>query len=143
MFATGDLINDVYLRLRKNPKYSLAVAENGRLHFIWLASRAMRNVLIDAARKRKGAEFISVSAADGAQPVKVTPEQLIDLEAALTALEEKHARKAGVITMRFYGGASLEELSQFWDVGDATVSGDIQFALQFLHAHLHATDETQ
>ena len=136
--GTGDLVNDVYLKLRRHPTYSVEVGQRNRLEFVWLATAAMRHVLTDAARKRHAGSFQFVPFEEAAEgpALALTPEQLIDLDTALTALEVKHPRQAAIITMRFYGGMSIRELQDIWALSDATVSRDIAFALKFLNALL-------
>ena len=129
MFATGDLVNDVYLRLRRHPTYSLAIAERSRLEFLCVATKAMQRVLTDAARRPGPARFgyVTLSAAEGQAPYTLSREQILDLDRVLTALETSHPRQAAMVSMRFYGGLSVRELQDVWGVSDATVERDLNF----------------
>lgn len=138
MFATGDLLNDVYLRLKRHPTYSLAVAERSRLELLWVATKAMRRVLLDAVRKPGPHRIacVTLSAAEGQEPNTLSREQILDLDRVLSALEVKHPRQAAMVSMRFFGGLSVRELQEAWDLSDATVERDLKLSMKFMHAYL-------
>lgn len=138
LFATGDLVNDVYLRLQRHPTYSLAIAARSRLEFMCVATKAMRRVLTDAARSAGPPRLgcVTLSAAEGQTPVTLSWEQILDLDRVLAALETTHPRQAAMVSMRFYGGFSVRELQELWGVSDATVERDLKLSFKFMHAFL-------
>jgi RNA polymerase sigma factor (TIGR02999 family) len=115
-----------------------------RAHFFAIASRAMRNVLIDhavrrGAGKRGGGqaalpldELVAEQAAAAEQPL----EDLIELARALERLEQIDARQARVVECRFFGGLNLEETAEALAISPATVSRDWTFARAWLHREL-------
>jgi RNA polymerase sigma factor (TIGR02999 family) len=136
VFATFDLVNDVYLKFRKHPTYSLEIAARSRQEFLWVISKAMRFVLIDAARKVGQCDFVTLSAADGKGRVRLSAEQLLDLDRALEVLGKKHPRQAEMITMRYFGGLSVEEVKECWRVSKSTAERELRDAMRLLNALL-------
>ncbi len=148
-FATGDLLNDLYLRLRKNPAYALAIAARGRLDFMHAASGIMRNILTDAARRRSAGKrgghflFVTLNQADEQSRTTLSPEMLLDIDDALRALEQSQPRRASILKMRFYGGLSIRELQEYWGLADATVERDIRLALKLLYTLLKSDSDIE
>jgi RNA polymerase sigma factor (TIGR02999 family) len=117
-----------------------------RAHFFAIASRAMRNVLVDhavrrgAAKRGAGATVLALddsSAAAAGQPL----DDLIALSQALERLERLDARQAQVVECRFFGGLSLDETAAALNTSAATVSRDWTFARAWLHHELAAANE--
>ena len=136
VFATFDLVNDVYLKLRKHPTYSLEIAARSRQEFLWVVSKAMRFVIIDAARKLRRSEFVSLSAIEGKGQVRLSAEQLLDLDRALEVLGKKHPRQAEMITMRYFGGLSVEDVKECCGISKSTAERELRSAMQLLNALL-------
>jgi RNA polymerase sigma factor (TIGR02999 family) len=111
-----------------------------RSHFYAIASRAMRNVLVDHAVRRKAAKRGGGEAAVTLDEAALTREQPLDelvaLSDALDRLERLDARQARVVECRFFGGLSIEETAQALDVSAATVSRDWTVARAWLHDDL-------
>lgn len=134
---TTDLIHEAYLRLAEHP----TVASRGRAYFWGAAARAMRQVLIDAARRRRatkrggGAELLALDAvpADEA-PHAVDPlgEDLIALDTALLALEARNPRHARVVECRYFGGMTVEDTAAALGVSARTVKSDWALARAWL-----------
>jgi len=115
-----------------------------RTHFLALASRTMRLVLIDAVRARMAdrrgggqghlalTEGVEFRGPTGAMPM----ERLIDVDRALDELSEKDERKGRVVEMRFFGGLELEEIAEVLEISVATVKRDWEFARTWLYARL-------
>lgn len=120
------LVNEAWLKLAKSP----GIAAASRLHFKRIAARAMRQLLIEAARRRNShkrggdGEVIFVSfdeSLDGA----VTPqEDLLALDAALTELGQIAPRQALIVESRFFGGLEISEISTLLGVSEATILRD-------------------
>ena len=132
---TTDLVHEAYLRLAG----AAAGAEN-RAHFLGIAARAMRQVLVDRARKRNAAKRegveVRITAADPA--VSVDFAEMIALDDALARLAERNARSARVVELRYFGGLSVEEAGEVLGVHPDTVTRDWRAAKAFLRSELEA-----
>ena len=136
--AATDLVHEAYLKLLPVER----VDWRSRAHFFAIASRAMRNVLVDhavrrgAAKRGAGADLLQIEDADAAaeQPL----DDLIALSEALDRLERLDARQAQVVECRFFGGLSLDETAEALNTSAATVSRDWAFARAWLHNELAA-----
>lgn len=121
---TTDLVHEAYLRLVDQTR----VTSRGRGYFFAAASRAMRQVLVDHARKRsagkrgKGERALSIDQVEIA--VDDYAEELLDLDRALDALQELSARQVRVVECRFFGGLSVDETATALGVSPRTVNGD-------------------
>lgn len=130
------LVHEAFLRLAKAESLP---AEN-RVHFYAIASRVMRQVLVDHARgfraeKRGGAaQRLSVTDAD------LAPERsaadILDLNEALERLFALDERKARVVDMRYFGGMTEAEIAIVLGVTEKTVRRDWQFAKVWLYREL-------
>jgi len=129
------LIHEAYLRLVGSPPADV----KDRGHFYALASRLMRQILVDHARARgrrkRGGGAVPVSFDDawmGPQPEV----DLVRLDEALRALAETDDRKSRVVEMRFFGGLSAEETAGVLNVSPQTVLRDFRLAKAWLHREL-------
>ena len=135
-----ELVNETYLRLIG----AHAVSWTDRVHFLAIAARVMRRILVDHARarhagKRAGsAEFIEVD-----ETALVTPsrQDLAALDDALVALAAFDERKSRVVELRFFGGLTVEETAAAVHVSPDTVMRDWRLARAWLRQQLdHASD---
>src|SRR5438128_12486663 len=99
------LVNEAWLKLRNSPR----LAGVPRLHFKRIAARAMRQVLIEAARRRKaqkrgGGEIALVTFDEALDHAATGAEELLALDEALEALARIEPRQAIMIETRFFGG---------------------------------------
>lgn len=130
------LVNEAYLRLVGNASPQF---EN-RAHFMGIASRLMRQVLVDHARKRRtakrgsGAEQVSLD--DVFNLGTRQSSDVVAIDDALKALEALDPRKVKIIEMRFFGGLSIEETAQALEISVATVGREQRLALAFLQREL-------
>jgi len=140
---TTALVHEVFLRL--------AAAEcpdwRHRVHFLAVAARAMRRVLIDLARARRtskrgaGAMHLPL---DTSLPAPSNPRvDLLALDEALLALTELDHRKAQVVELRFFGGLTNEETAVVLAVSTDTVLRDWRLAKAWLLRRLTADDRGQ
>ncbi len=145
--STADLVHEAYLELMPLDR----VDWQSRTHFFAVASRAMRNVLVDhaerrgAAKRGGGVRAASLDELLEAQ-LPATERSLDDLIAindALARLEAIDPRKARVVECRFFGGLSLEETAEALGSSPATVSRDWAFARAWLHRELAAPDPAE
>lgn len=110
----------------------------GRGHFMAVAARAMRQILVEHARARgrhkRGGDWQRVSLS--AVPVGTNPEaglaELLDLDAALQKFAEAHPRPARVVELRAFGGLTIDEAAEALSVSHATVEDDWVLAKAWL-----------
>ena len=130
------LVNEAYLRLVD----AKGVAWQDRAHFLAVAARAMRHILVDHARARhaekRGGRAARVTF-DEALLVAVEPQQdLVALDEALEALATFDERKSRVIELRFFGGLSVEETASVLQVSPDTVMRDWRLAKAWLRGEM-------
>ena len=111
-----------------------------RAHFLAMASRVMRRLLIDHARARRAARRGGgAGAVELTEALSVSDSQadaLTELDDALRRLEQVDARQSAILEQRFFGGLSLEETAEAVGVSLATVKRDLRFARAWLAAEL-------
>lgn len=131
--STGDLINEAILRLSQLKVMTI----NGRSHVLALASRLMRRVLIDKARRNAASKrcgdcvTLRTEAAQWELPVDI-----MALELALNELSQIDEERARIVEMRFYGGMSTEDIAEVLDISEATVKRRWAATRSWLHARL-------
>ena len=129
---TTALLHEAYLKLI--PKRGLAVEDRG--HFRSLVARAMRQVLVDAARERaaekRGGGLVRVTMADPAEEQPMEPADALALDRALTELATLDPRRAQVVELRFFGGLDVEQTAEAMGISTATVKRDWRLARAWL-----------
>jgi len=129
------LVHEAYIRILKGKNCNV----DNRTQFLRLAARAMRQILIESARSRnrlkRGGEFTVVSLADGFHPVS-RPENLLQLDEALSLLETFEPQAAQVVEMRFFAGMTEEEIAADLGVSLSTVKREWTFARAWLRTQL-------
>lgn len=129
------LVHEAYLRLRRQHR-----GWHSRAHFLALATKAMRRVLLDHARRRRSAKRGGGSEQLVLQHADVLPEgrpvDLVRLDEALTALASRDSRKAAIIELRFFGGLSIAEAAEVLDCSPATVVRQWRLARAWLFREL-------
>lgn len=133
------LVNEAYVKLAE----SLRITPASRLHFKRIAARAMRQVLIEAARRRqatkRGGARPYVTLNDDVDAGTVWSEDLVALDAALGDLARIHPRQAAMVEYRFFGGFSLAETAEALEVSEATIDRDWRAARAWLGRELKRT----
>lgn len=133
---TEALVNEAYLKLLGGEFPDL----ESRVQFFGVASRAMRQVLIDRARKlrasKRGGEWARTSLSGKEMKSLQSAEELLALNAALTKLAELDERLARVVECRFFGGMTEKEIGQLLGVSAKTVRRDWAQARAWLHSQL-------
>jgi RNA polymerase sigma factor (TIGR02999 family) len=133
---TGALIHEAYLRMVDQSQAEWA----DRAHFFAYASRAMRAVLVDYARRRnagkRGGGAPRFSLDDRDLPVGEQSEFLLSLDEALDRLGGLSERLARTVECRFFGGMTEEETAAVLAVSDRTVRRDWLKAKAWLYAEL-------
>jgi RNA polymerase sigma factor (TIGR02999 family) len=127
------LVNEAYLRLVDQRK----VRWENRAHFFALASRMMRRILVDYARKRRfakrGGGARKVSLEDAMIVSKERAEDVVALDEALTRFAVIDPRKAHVVELRFFAGLTNEEIAEVLKVSPVTVRRDWNSAKAWLY----------
>ena len=129
------LVNEAWLKLADSP----AVGRTSPLHFKRIAARAMRQVLVEAARRRnagKRGAGAPVVTFDDAMSAVTTADDVLGLDAALEALARIEPRQALMVESRFFGGLDVAETAQLLDVSEATVLRDWRAAKAWLAREL-------
>jgi RNA polymerase sigma-70 factor, ECF subfamily len=133
---TTELVHEAYLRLAGDD----AVTRHGRAYFYAAASRAMRQVLVDAARRRKaskrGAGAAVLSLDEHIASVEAYGDELLELDDALRRLESRNPRHTRVVECRFFGGMTIEDTADALDVSPRTVKADWALARAWLYNEL-------
>jgi RNA polymerase sigma factor (TIGR02999 family) len=129
------LVNELYLKLiRGGP-----VDWQSRSHFMAVAARQLRRILVDHARKAQRTP--------GSAPAKVTvdpehgwseprSEDILALEQAMVGLEALDSRSSQIVELRFFGGLNEEETAQYLGISLASVKRDWSFARAWLLTQL-------
>jgi RNA polymerase sigma factor (TIGR02999 family) len=136
--ATTGLVHEAYLRLVDQTRSEY----RDRAHFFGIAARAMRQILVDYARrhraaKRGGAQRV-VTLDEGALALEDRAETLLALDEALTDLEQVDARLGQIVQCRFFGGLTEDETAEVVGVTARTVRRDWLKAKGWLHQQLTA-----
>lgn len=139
---TTALVHEAYLRVVDNSK----VARRGQQYFFAAAARAMRQVLVDHARRRKadkrGGDVQVVSLSEESSAIDAFAADVLDLDRALEQLHEQNTRHARVVECRFFGGLSIEETAAVLEISPRTVKYDWALARAWLYETLHGQNET-
>jgi RNA polymerase sigma factor (TIGR02999 family) len=128
------LVNEAWMKMAKSP----GIAAESPLHFKRIAARAMRQLLIEAARRRNShkrggdGEAIFVTFDESLDGAATDGEQLLALDAALTELSQMEPRQAAIVEARFFGGFEVSEVATLLGVSEATVLRDWRAAKAWL-----------
>jgi len=128
------LVNEAWLKLAKQP----GIAATSGLHFKRIAARAMRQLLVEAARRRNAhkrggdGEAIFVSFDDSLDGAVTPQENMLALDTALTELARLEPRQALIVESRFFGGLEVSEISSLIGVSEATILRDWRAAKAWL-----------
>jgi len=129
------VVHEAWLRLADNP----ALQWNSRTHFFAISAKAMRAVLVDAARRAGaqkrggGRERVTLSGVEG----ETGPDlDVLTLSEALDELAELDRRQADVVELRFFAGLGIEEIAEQLEVSERTVKNDWRMAKAWLRCKL-------
>ncbi|BDC49317.1 DNA-directed RNA polymerase sigma-70 factor [Bryobacterales bacterium F-183] len=127
------LINELYLRLAASGSRDF----HDRTHFMAIAARVMRSILVDHARARGAAKrgggkvFVAIN-----DELDFTPERagtVVALHEGLEALTRSDEEKARLVELRFFGGMTAEEIALVQSKPVRRVRSDLRLALAWLH----------
>jgi len=131
-FQATELVHEAFIKLD-----GLKITPRDRGHFLGLAARAMRQVLVDQARSRqrdkrgRGQAPVTLVTRDlaDAEPALL---DVLDLDGALEELESLDARKASVVELSYFGGMTDQEVADALAISTATVKRDLRTARAWL-----------
>ncbi|MEO8196894.1 MAG: ECF-type sigma factor [Thermoanaerobaculia bacterium] len=136
--STTALVHETFLKLSQGQ--TLAVQD--RHHLMALAARAMRMVLVDAARARGAEKRGADLAVEGLDPdliaTATVADEMLALDRALRRLEERDEQLARLVEWRYFGGMNDRELAEAFGRNERTIRRDWQKARAFLVRELGA-----
>lgn len=133
------LVHEAYLELigKKDPGWK------SRGHFFGAAAHAMRDILVDAARRKSrlkhGGDQQRVELVDSIVPdpgLDIPADDLLAMDEALVRLGAEHPRKRQIVMLRYFAGLSNELLAEVLDVSTRTIEREWRFAKAWLHKEL-------
>jgi len=134
------LVHEAYLRLLG----ATALPLSGRRHFFACAAKAMRNILIDhlraATADKRGGGLDPVTLEGLGTEAPGLSLQLLDLDAALDALDEISPRQREVVELHFFAGLTYAEIAELHECVERTVIREWQRARAFLQVHMDGAD---
>jgi RNA polymerase sigma factor (TIGR02999 family) len=135
---TTALVHEAYLKMVQGQ----AATPQDRTHFFATAARAMRQILVDHARRhqaRKRGAGVRPEALDEERiGAGARQEEILAVDTALSRLEKLDGRLARLVELRFYAGLSVEETAGALAISERTVKRDWRRARAFLYRELHA-----
>jgi RNA polymerase sigma factor (TIGR02999 family) len=128
------LVNEAFMRL-----IDVQLTWQNRAHFIAIAARTMRRILVDHAkakhRDKRGGDARKITLYETRIGTDTEPD-ILELEEVMTRLEQFDARKAQIIELSFYGGLTYEEIAEVLSISEATVDRELRFAKAWLYREL-------
>jgi RNA polymerase sigma factor (TIGR02999 family) len=133
---TTELVHEAYLRLQRNPD----VEWNGRRHFFGAAAMAMRDIMIEAARRKsafkRGGDQVQVDVPLSliAEASPMSAHELLCLHHTLEQMQTNHPEHAEVVSLHCFAGLSLHEVSEVMAISLRTVERRWRAARAWLFA---------
>lgn len=133
---TTELVHEAYLKIVGGRDTSWA----SRRHFFAAAGNAMRQVLVDQARRKhaikRGGDRKRSDLSDIELPFETPSIDLLALDEALTDLERQDPRKVRLVTLHFFAGLSLPEVAEALELSLSTIEREWRFTRALLHTRL-------
>lgn len=134
-FDSSDLVHDAYLRLKADSRQW-----DHPGHFFAAAADEMRRILIDHTRRMRrvkhGGDRIRVGLSESCQSGSLELEELFALQEALEALEQKSAKKAELVKLRYFSGLTLDEAAVLLQISRTTANRYWSFSRAWLFNRL-------
>ncbi len=131
------LVHEAFLRLSEQT----GIDWKNRGHFYGIASRLMRQILVDHARlyatEKRGNHPIHFSIDDVQVPVEQRAGSILFLDQALERLEQLDEQQARIVEMRFFGGMNNQEIAETLNISERTVGREWQAARIWLYRELN------
>jgi RNA polymerase sigma factor (TIGR02999 family) len=138
--STTALVHEAYLKLAGSDNQSY----HDRIHFFAVASRAMRQILVDYGRRRiagkRDGAAVSLNPELISNPARA--QELLALDDALEQLTKLDPRLVQTIELRFFGGLSVEEAAEALGVSPRTIKRDWRKARAFLYQTISDAGDT-
>jgi len=135
------LVHEAYLRLAKQRDHGW----EGRRHFFGAAARAMREILIEQARRKgsqkRGGGARRVELSDGLALIEPPADDLLALDEAIKQLQAERPQLAEIVLLRYFTGLSVEDTAGVVDRSVSTVTREWRFARAWLAARVRLRDE--
>ena len=135
------LVNEAYLRLFGKDELNW----EGRAHFLNAAARAMRDILVEQARKhasrKRGGDRRRLPFDDVTLSVTEDADDLIALDEALRELEATNERSTQIVMLRFFAGLTVDDTAHAMGISDATVERHWRYARAWLHRRVGGDDD--
>ena len=132
------LVHEVYLRLVDVDRMTLT----SRTHFLAVAARLMRQILVDHARRRlahkRGGGATMMSLDEISPAARTSSVDVLALDQALDALCSRDAQQCRVVELRFFAGLSIDEAAEALGISTATVEREWAMAKAWLYGRLSA-----
>jgi RNA polymerase sigma factor (TIGR02999 family) len=143
MLSPTTLVNEAFLKLAHAPRFKAL----SHLHFKRIVARAMRQVLVEAARrrhadKRGGPGVIFVTWDESMASGLTSSNDVIALDNALESLARLHPRQAEMVVCRFFGGLDAAETAALLGVSEATILRDWRAAKAWLAREIKGARKT-
>ena len=133
------LVHEAYLKLA-----GAGMPASDRGHFLAIAARSMRQVLVDHARRRKavkrGGEMVRTTLTDSGGRIEFRPDELIALDEALERLDP---RQRQIVELRFFAGMEEKEIAGVLGVSDRTVRREWVKARAWLYRYMYPGDPAE
>jgi RNA polymerase sigma factor (TIGR02999 family) len=137
------VVHEAWLKLKDSPH----LASKPISHFRSIAVRAMRQVLVDEARRRSAlkrtsvAPVFSITYGDSPEQIAGREEELLSVDAALNELERLNPRQAKVVESRFFGGLSVPETAELLGVSESSVERDWRVVRAWLKSRIRTSEK--
>ena len=134
------LVNEAFLKLCDSD-----ISWQNRAHFIAIAARSMRQILVDHAkskhRQKRGGNDIQVTLYEAQIADKQSEPGVLDIEEALNKLAKVDERKAKIMELNIYGGLTYDEIAEVLTISAATVDRELRFSRAWLQCALNDNKE--
>lgn len=135
------LVNEAWLKMARSP----GLHAQSPLHFKRIAARAMRQILVEAARRRvaakRGGGELTVAFDSALQPAACAGRELLAMNDVLDRLQALNPRQAAMVESRFFGGLEIPEIALLLNVSEATILRDWRAARAWLARELRGPGE--
>lgn len=127
------LVNEAWIKLSQS---SAVIAPESAIHFKRIVARAMRQVLVDSARRRhaeiRGGNVLRVTFDESLAHVLVSDRDVLALDTALNQLASLEPRQAALVEARFFGGLEMSEVATLLGISESTALRDWRAAKAWL-----------
>ena len=142
IFQPTSILNEVMIELSKQNQTEF----QNRAHVVAVAARMIRRQLNDETKKKRalkrGRDFQRVTLTGLEESGSFPKADVLDLDKALREFARHYPKQAQVIELRFYGGSTIEEISQILGIHERTVGRYLEFALTWLRDFLSERDDS-